>query len=189
MNCSSLLTWAASTTPTEILESFKERERVVTESERWSLIPDVFFYRDDAGREAFSNSNRSLYCLQAIQKYFGKVFKIAVKPMYARQMSKVHQLSHIHDCSDMTVNGRFPTAQKGNNQVKQLRSALANIFPSTQQNAAERQLNIRRLGRHFDPANADLPEMESFTEFFQSKKKKFRKTKISWWTRSECVET
>jgi len=154
-------------TSRQLSDALYATQQAIRESEGWSLIPDVFFYDDQPRNEAFSNSNRSLYCLQAIRKYFGKDFDIAVKPMHARQMSQVHELSTIHDCDSMTVNGRFPKKQKGN---KQLRAALWYIFPSTQQNAAERRLNVRSLVQHFDPANAELPEMESFTEFFRSKK-------------------
>lgn len=155
-------------TSEQLTDALYATQLAIRESdEKWSLIPDVFFYEDNPRHEAFSNNNRSLYCLQAIQKYFGKGFEIAVKPMYARQMSQVHKLSDIHDCFDMTVNGRFP--KKGNQQVKQLKKALFMLFPSTPQNPAERKLNLRGLVQHFDPANADLPEMESFTEFFRSK--------------------
>lgn len=111
----------------------------------WDLIPDVIIYKNGRVNRFYSNNNRSLYCLQTIQKFFRKTLTVAYNKIQRKSLQ--HEWSNINDCQEMKIRGADKYLRNPNKRN------ILNIFPGG-------FLNVEGLNDHVE-------ECDTVGDFFK----------------------
>lgn len=82
-----------------VSDALWETQKAFKKTEKWDGVPEVVRHEG----QMYSNSNRSLFVLQAIDRLFGLPSSIEVRCTRRDRIAGVHEYSRVQNCEDMRV--------------------------------------------------------------------------------------